>query len=113
MGPAGAEALFHRHQAALYRFCLSFLSHDDEAADVVQTVWERALRTFSRGDGTVLNVRPWLYTVARHECLDVMRKRGAQQTIDVSDVELAGGVAPDQSLEQRVELQTLLVDLAA
>ncbi|HEV2786271.1 MAG TPA: sigma-70 family RNA polymerase sigma factor, partial [Solirubrobacteraceae bacterium] len=112
LGSAGAEALFHRHHAALYRFCLGFLSHGDEAADVMQTVWERAFVTFSKRDGAVLKVRPWLYAVARNECLDVVRGRGAHQTVDMSEVELSGGVVPEERVEQRAELQLLLDDLA-
>ena len=113
LGSAGAEALFHRHHAALYRFCLGILSNSDEAADVTQTVWERAFVAFSKPDAPpVLKVRPWLYAVARNECLDVMRARGAQQTLDVTELELSGGVVTEERVEQRAALQLLLDDLS-
>lgn len=111
LGNAGLEALFARHHAALYRFCLTVTKHGDEAADVMQTVWERALVTFSGRRGGVEKVRPWLYAVARNECLDTIRARGATRTLDVSDVEVAGGVNPEDSFEQRAELALLLDDL--
>lgn len=111
LGSAGVEALFARHHAGLYRFCLGFTRQGDDAADVMQTVWERAFVTFSRNGGRVANVRPWLYAVARNECLDAIRARGAIRTIDVSDVELAGGVSPEDSFEQHAELALLVDDL--
>lgn len=111
LGSAGLEALFARHHAALYRFCLTVTKHGDEAADAMQTVWERALVTFSSRRGAVQKVRPWLYAVARNECLDTIRARGATRTLDVSDVEVAGGVSPEDCFEQRAELALLLDDL--
>lgn len=111
LGGPGVEALFARHHTALYRFCSGLMGPGDEAADVMQIVWERAFITFSRPHRTVAKVRPWLYTVARHECLDAIRARDAKR-VDVGDVEIAGGVNPEESFEQRAELELLLGDLA-
>lgn len=111
LGGAGVEALFARHHAALYRYCVGLTSQGDDAADVMQTVWERAFVTFSRHRGTVQKVRPWLYTVARNECLDAIRARSATRALDVSDVEVAGGVSPEDSFEQCAELAALVDDL--
>jgi RNA polymerase sigma factor (sigma-70 family) len=111
-GSSGVDALFRRHHAGLKRYCLGMLRDPDDAADVVQAVWERALGTFSKPAGAVLSVRPWLYTVARNACLDHMRERGARQTVDVADIELSGGQTPEEAREQRAELELLLGDLA-
>ena len=111
LGGAGIEALFARHHAALHRFCLGFTRQDDEAADVMQIVWERAFVTFSQRRGTVAKVVPWLYAVARNECLDAIRARNVTQALDLSGVELAGGVSPEDCFEQRAELALLVDDL--
>lgn len=112
LGHAGVEALFARHHVALYRFCVGFTRQGDEAADVMQTVWERAFVSLSGSPGTVGKVRPWLYAVARNECLDTIRARGAARSLDAGDLELAGGVCPEKSLEQRVELEMLVSELS-
>jgi|GEM_PF-5520184 len=75
-------------------------------------MWERAFVTFSGGDATVRMVRPWMYTVARNECIDAIRARRTTQPLDVTDVELAGGPTPEETSEQRAELRVLLGDLA-
>lgn len=112
LGGSSIEALFARHHEALYRFCLAFTRHGDEAADIMQTVWERAFVALSRKPGTVEKVRPWLYGVARNACLDTIRARDAERALDAADVQLAGGVCPEQCFEQRAELKLLLDDLA-
>ncbi len=111
LGSAGIEELFRRHQPALYRFCLGITTHSEEAADAMQAVWERALLTFS-GDKVVLKVRPWLYTVARNECIDRIRGRRTDSMVDVTDVDLPAGLTPEEQLESHSEVEALLGDLA-
>lgn len=111
LGGVGVAELFRRHNHALSRFCLGITGRADEAADATQTMWERALVTFSTRRGAVAKVRPWLYTVARNECLDRMRSRGAGVTVDIGDVELPAGLTPQETLEQRGEVEALLHDL--
>ncbi|MFP5363463.1 MAG: RNA polymerase sigma factor [Thermoleophilia bacterium] len=112
LGGAGVDELFRRHNQALSRFCLGITGRADEAADATQTVWERALVTFSTRRGAVANVRPWLYTVARNECLDQQRAGGAGAMVDIGDIELPAGLTPQETLEQRGEVEMLLHDLA-
>lgn len=112
LGGAGMEELFRRHDAALSRFCLGLMGQADEAADAMQSVWERALVAFARRPGAILKVRPWLYTVARNECLDRMRAGAGRRTVDIEDVELAGGLSAEEQHLQRFELEVLLGDLA-
>ncbi len=103
--------LFRRHHGAVYRYCVGVLRSPEEAADAAQSAWVRALVALSARDVAVLNVRAWLYAIARNECLDRLRTGRDSQTVDVSDLELAGGALPEDAHEAREEVAALLGDL--
>ena len=46
----------------------------DEAEDAVQQVFLSAHRDLLR-DQRQINVKPWLYTIARNRCLSILRMR--------------------------------------
>lgn len=112
-GAAGIDALYRRHQGAVYRYCVGVVRSPEEAADASQSAWVRAFVALSTAGMTVLNVRPWLYAIARNECLGRLRARRDIQTVDVSELEIAGGVLPEEAHEAREELGALLGDLGA
>lgn len=112
-GGAGVDALYRRHQGAVYRYCVGVMRSPEEAADASQSAWVRAFVALSTTGTTVLNVRPWLYAIARNECLGRLRARRDIETVDVSGLEVAGGVVPEEAHEAREELRALLSDLGA
>lgn len=112
-GAAGIDALYRRHQGAVYRYCVGVVRSPEEAADASQSTWVRAFVALSTTGVTVLNVRPWLYAIARNECLGRLRAGRDIHTVDVSELEVAGGVLPEEAHEAREELGALLGDLGA
>lgn len=74
------EALVHAE--ALYRFARRLASSDDQAEDLVQECFEKALRSFHQYQpGT--NCKSWLFTIL-HNC-HRMRLRSAQHRREVLD----------------------------
>ncbi|MET7424512.1 sigma-70 family RNA polymerase sigma factor [Dactylosporangium sp. NPDC005555] len=80
---AAADKLARLH--ALFRepltgYVINLLLGDRPAAeDVVQETFTRAWRHLSRHDDVEIDtLRPWLYTVARHLVIDVLRARRAR-----------------------------------
>ena len=71
---AGAllQKLYHRNLA---RFCDGYLGNPTEAEDVVQDVFCRVLTNATVPD----NFRAWVYQIARHRCLDILRARGRRR----------------------------------
>lgn len=67
------ENLVHRHEASLFRFIYSFIGDYDRASDVYQQVLIQlyiSLPTIKPGR----SLRPWLFQVARHRCIDELRR---------------------------------------
>jgi RNA polymerase sigma factor (sigma-70 family) len=108
---ATVEALYRRHQPMLYRYCMGMLRSPEAAADAAQATWTRALVALSARDAVVKNPPAWLRTIARNECIDMLRSSGAVQMVDISALELATGTTPDEALETREQMQELMSDL--
>ena len=87
--PEALAAAYDRYGPALYTYCRSMLHDADEAADALQDTFVVAARKLD-GLRDPDRLRPWLYAVARNECLRRLRARGR----DV-DLDLAGEVSDD------------------
>ena len=63
------EVLFDRYQSRLLAFCGSMLKSRQDAEDVLQEVFVNAHNAML-ADERPINVRPWLYRIARNRCLN-------------------------------------------
>ncbi len=105
------EAIYDRHHRALLGFCRHMLGSHEEAEDALQRVFVAAHRHLS--DGTAdINLKPWLYTIARNRCLSMLRAR--RETLALDDVrEPSGdGLALADEVELGEDLKDLLGDIA-
>ncbi len=84
-GDANAFAsLVKSVQRQVYGLCLRLLRTEAEAAEVAQETFLRAYQNLDRFDET----RPfdlWVLTIARNQCLDLLRRRTKMKTDDVED----------------------------
>ncbi len=104
--PAGLAEAYDRYAMPLYSYCRSILREPADAADAVQdtflvaTAKVRDLRDPAR-------LRPWLYAVARNECLRRLRAgnalSGLEEVADMSTQTAEIGAATE-----RAELQQLV-----
>src|ERR1700757_1118061 len=75
------EALFEAYHARIYRYILRMIRNPAEAEDLTQDRFRRAYRgRESLRDPEA--VRGWLYRIATHVCLDRLRQRKPQVSID-------------------------------
>jgi len=79
--PEGIAAAYDRYAVALYAYCRSLLREPEDAADVVQDTFLIATSKLGalRDPG---KLRPWLYAVARNECLRRLRSGEATAPLD-------------------------------
>jgi len=103
---AAFEVLYERHIPAILSFCRHMLGSLDEAEDAVQTVFVSAHRHLL-ADAREINLKPWLYAIARNRCLSILRARREHVLEDV-EVSTRG---LDEVVQQRAELRSLLADL--
>jgi RNA polymerase sigma factor (sigma-70 family) len=110
-GSHGAfEALVARYQSRLLAFCRHMLASREDAEDVLQEVFAAAFNALMSDDRPI-NVRPWLYRIARNRCLNHLR-RATAIGVDSMDVHYAnhGQTTADQ-VHEREEFRQLLGDV--
>ena len=104
------EALVARYQSRLLAFCRHMLSSREDAEDVLQEVFAAAFNAML-ADERPINVRPWLYRIARNRSLNHLRKQTAIG-VDSMDVMLSDhGMTTADRVHKREEFRQLLVDV--
>jgi RNA polymerase sigma factor (sigma-70 family) len=76
--------LYSRHHAALYRFVRRVLGTacSAQADEVFQESWMRVVRERQRWSPRGASFRTWLFTLAHHCAIDVLRKSGREVSLD-------------------------------
>jgi RNA polymerase sigma factor (sigma-70 family) len=98
--------IYDRYSGRLFSLCLQMLRDRGEAEDAVQQTFLDAYRSISHSTSE-LNLRPWLYRIARNECLSRLRSR--RETTPFEDD--SAGASLTAGAEQREELREVLRDL--
>ena len=104
------EALVARYQSRLLAFCRHMLSSREDAEDVLQEVFAAAFNAMLADDREI-NVRPWLYRIARNRSLNHLRRTQAVG-MDSMDVHLSeGGLTTADKVHKREEFRLLIADV--
>jgi RNA polymerase sigma factor (sigma-70 family) len=107
---AAYEALVGRYQSRLLAFCRHMLGSREDAEDVLQEVFAAAFNAMI-GDERPLNVRPWLYRIARNRSLNHLRRAQAIG-VDSMDVHLSEhGTTTADKVHKREEFRQLMEDV--
>jgi RNA polymerase sigma factor (sigma-70 family) len=107
---AAFETLFSRYQSRLLAFCRHMLGSKEDAEDVLQEVFAAAFNAIL-ADEREINVRPWLYRIARNRSLNHLRKASAIG-VDSMDVHYAeGGVSTAEKVMRRESFRQLIGDV--
>jgi RNA polymerase sigma factor (sigma-70 family) len=84
------------------------LGSREEAEDAVQQAFMAAYTDLRRSDKQI-QLRPWLYTIARNHCMSLLRARRDQEPLDDAEPSLDGLSA---TVQRREDLRELLRDLS-
>ena len=107
---AAFEALVARYQSRLLAFCRHMLSSKEDAEDVLQEVFAAAFNAML-ADERAINVRPWLYRIARNRSLNHLRRAQAVG-VDSMDIHLSeGGLTTADKVHKREEFRQLVADV--
>ena len=106
-GPA-FEALFDRHRGPVLAFCRRMLTSPDEAEDAMQQTFLAAYSELVRAE-TPRALRPWLYAIARHRCLAMLRARRERPGGEPAEAATDDLFA---EVTTREDLRALLTDVA-
>jgi RNA polymerase sigma factor (sigma-70 family) len=102
--PAAFEALYERHSRELLSFCLYMLGSRADAEEALQVTFASAYRALLADERPVA-LRAWLFTIARNQCLSILRRR--RPTVEL-DGEQATAGDPFREVELREEVRDAL-----
>lgn len=111
---AAFEVLVARYQARLLAFCRHMLgaSARRDAEDVLQEVFASAYRAML-SDQRPINVRPWLYRIARNRCLNHLRRDPMPSIEGMEMTVVDERIGTAETVHQRAEVRQLLADIQA
>ena len=86
---AAFERLYTRHRLALYRFVRRLLGSANAAQvdEVFQDTWLRVVQARARWQPQGASFRTWLFTLAHHRAIDLLRKSGREVALDAHEGE--------------------------
>ena len=102
------EAIFDRHHRGILAFCRHMLGSAEEAEDAVQHTFMAAYRDMVSSVKQI-QLRAWLYTIARNRCLTLLRGR-RERPLGELDEPATDSLSAE--VERRQDLRDLLADIA-
>jgi len=118
---AAFEAAYVRHRQAILSLCIRMLGDPVEAEDAVQQTFLAAYRGLLRSRAPV-QLRAWLFAVARNRCCSMLRERRQQPFAELrstgphlvaSELGDPFSEALASQVQRRLELRELVRDLLA
>jgi RNA polymerase sigma-70 factor (ECF subfamily) len=91
------ERLYARHQAGLYRFVrrLGGTALGPQVDEVFQDTWLRVVHARMRWEPQGASFRTWLFTLAHHRVIDLLRRSGREVALDAFEAEDGAPWQPD------------------
>ena len=105
------EEIYDRHHRALLGFCRHMLGSHEEAEDALQHVFVSAHRHLCEASANV-NLKPWLYTIARNRCVSMLRARRETLALDGMQEPSSEGLAVADEVELGEDVKEMLGDIA-
>src|SRR5438270_3056793 len=73
--PVAVEDAFTTHYASVFRQVQRLMRDPDDTYDLTLTAWEKAQRAWDRRPSVAVEIKPWLFRIARNACVDELRRR--------------------------------------
>ena len=108
-GDRGAlEEIFRLYHQDLYRYCLATVRDPDDAQEAMQNAMVKMVRALP-GEKREINLKPWLYRIARNEAVETLRRR--RHSVELSQEQAAPAAEIAETADSRERLRALLDDL--
>ena len=88
--------LFHRYRDDVYRLAVNYTHNPQEAEDVCQTVFLKALEQQALTPG---KEKAWLIQVTANECRSLLRSAWWRKTVPLDETMLSSGTQVDETVQ--------------
>ena len=88
--------LFHRYRDDVYRLAVNYTHNPQEAEDVCQTVFLKALEQQALTPG---KEKAWLMQVTANECRSLLRSAWWRKTVPLDETMLSSGTQVDETVQ--------------
>ena len=106
------RVLVEAHQGSVFRVCLHLLGDRAKAEDLSQDTFLRAYQKLEQFDATKGRFAVWLLTIARHLCLNTLKKRTLVLMADSPEPSEPEGESPDDLMTRSETFRSLDAALA-
>jgi len=96
--PQAPRLLVERFQGVVFGLCYRMMNHQQDAEDVTQETFLRALRSMARFDAS-RPIRPWLLEIAANRCRTALARRSRRPIL-----------APAESVADRADPRAAVAD---
>ncbi len=110
--PGVFDTLVARYQSRLLWFCWQILKSKEDAEDALQDVFTAAFNALLADDREI-QVRPWLYRIARNRCINQLRRTATAGSDAMDDRPAEHGGTVVEKLVSRQQLRELVIDVQA
>ena len=94
---AAFEALYKRYESRIFRYLYRNVRNEASANDLMQDVWFAVAHNAQRYQPTA-KFSTWLFTLAHHRMVDMIRRSRPQQSLDAESGEEGDGTTLHESL---------------
>ncbi|MFM8519790.1 MAG: sigma-70 family RNA polymerase sigma factor [Solirubrobacterales bacterium] len=108
--PGAFDVIVDRYQSRLLGFCRQMLGSTEDAEDVLQEVFVNAYRAML-ADNRAINLKPWLYRIARNRSLNHLRRPKAEAQESMDMVPMVEAASTAEKVHNREEFRQLLNDV--
>jgi RNA polymerase sigma-70 factor (ECF subfamily) len=92
--PVAVEEAFATHYSAVFRQVQRLMRDPDDTYDLTLAAWEKAQRAWDRRPPVALEIKPWLFRIARNACVDELRRRQLVRWEPLEGTRRQSGEAP-------------------
>lgn len=97
-----ATAFVRKHQKFVYLTAFRYLNNYDDAEDIAQEVFIKALQNLKKFENKS-NIKTWLYRITANQCLSLLRKKKFKSYFsseNIEELDLPDYSSPDKIYEQ-------------
>lgn len=105
--PDAFGALFDRYYVPVYRFVAARVGRPNDAEDLAQLVFVKALEALPRYEARGVPFGGWLFRLARNVVIDHVRTRREHATLDLVAEQTAEEAGPDELAVLRQEMDSV------